>query len=116
MRAHNLDETELVAEGDRSPGVLLGSGYIAGGAIAGIIIAIMQGGLDKVDEFVARFTSFHWSLGKIDENIANWAEHHNRFFAGPNADWLALLPFAALVVYLYFVGKREGEKKRAESG
>jgi hypothetical protein len=115
LRAHNLDETELVAEGDKSPGVLLGSGYIAGGAIAGIIIAIMQGGLDKVDDLLARFTSFHGSLGKIDENIMRWATDHNRFFAGPNADWLALLPFAALVVYLYIVGKREG-KKRAQPG
>jgi putative OPT family oligopeptide transporter len=33
-----LTEDELVAEGDKSPGVLLASGYIAGGAIAGIVI------------------------------------------------------------------------------
>jgi len=98
LRAHNLDEAELAAEGDRSPGVLLGSGYIAGGTIAGIIIAFIQGGLTKVDE-----------------KITNWAEHHNWFYQGPNADWLALLPFAALVAYLYIVGKREG-KKRAQSG
>jgi uncharacterized oligopeptide transporter (OPT) family protein len=32
---------QLVAEGDKSPGVLLASGYIAGGAIAGILIAFM---------------------------------------------------------------------------
>src|SRR5690242_6344360 len=30
----NLTEEELTAEGDKSPGVLLASGYIAGGAIA----------------------------------------------------------------------------------
>jgi putative OPT family oligopeptide transporter len=116
LRSHNLNEDELVAEGDRSPGVLLGSGYIAGGAIAGIIIAFMQGGLDKVDEFFARFMSIHLNLGKIDENITTWAEAHNPFFKGANADWLALLPFAVLVVYLYIVGKREAGKKRAESG
>jgi hypothetical protein len=95
LRAHKLNEDELVAEGDKSPGVLLGSGYIAGGAIAGIIIAFIQGG-----------------LGKVDANITNWAENHNWFYQGPNADWLALLPFAALVAYLYIVGKREGRKKR----
>jgi len=93
LQAHNLDEAELAAEGDRSPGVLLGSGYIAGGAIAGIIIAFIQGG-----------------LGKVDAAITNWSVAHNRFYEGPNADWLALLPFAALVVYLYFVGKREREE------
>jgi uncharacterized oligopeptide transporter (OPT) family protein len=98
LRAHKLNEDELVAEGDKSPGVLLGSGYIAGGAIAGIIIAFIQGG-----------------LGNVDASITKWAEGSNPFYAGPNSDLLALLPFAALVAYLYFVGKREGGK-RVESG
>ena len=31
---HNLTEDQLVAEGDKSPGVLMASGYIDGGAIA----------------------------------------------------------------------------------
>jgi uncharacterized oligopeptide transporter (OPT) family protein len=95
LRTHNLNEDELVAEGDKSPGVLLGSGYIAGGAIAGIIIAFIQGGLSKVDA-----------------DITRWSVAHNRFYEGPNADWLALLPFAALVFYLYVVGKRKGRKNR----
>ena len=38
-----LTEEQLTAEGDKSPGVLLASGYIAGGAIAGIVIAFMAG-------------------------------------------------------------------------
>jgi uncharacterized oligopeptide transporter (OPT) family protein len=38
-----LTEEQLTAEGDKSPGVLLASGYIAGGAIAGILIAFMAG-------------------------------------------------------------------------
>ena len=36
FRHKNLSEMELTAEGDKSPGVLLASGYIAGGAITGI--------------------------------------------------------------------------------
>jgi hypothetical protein len=88
LRAQKLNEDELVAEGDKSPGVLLGSGYIAGGAIAGIIIAFLQGG-----------------LGDVDAAISKWADS-NPFYAGPNSDWLALLPFAGLVAYLYIVGKR----------
>ena len=36
-----LTEDQLVAEGDKSPGVLLASGYIAGGAIAGILFAFL---------------------------------------------------------------------------
>jgi putative OPT family oligopeptide transporter len=84
LRAHRLNEDQLAAEADRSPGVLLASGYIAGGAIAGIIIAVVQGALTHFD---ARLTA--------------WATAHNPFFAGPNADWLALLPFAALALFLY---------------
>ena len=44
--AADATEEELVAEGDKSPGVLLSvQGYIAGGAIAGIIIAFVAGAL-----------------------------------------------------------------------
>jgi uncharacterized oligopeptide transporter (OPT) family protein len=88
LRDHNLDEAQLAAEGDKSPGVLLASGYIAGGAIAGIIIAFMAG-----------------VLTKTDTRITKWAESFNPFFAGPNADWLALLPFVALAGFLYMVGR-----------
>jgi putative OPT family oligopeptide transporter len=88
LEKHELKEEELAAESDKSPGVLLASGYIAGGAIAGIIIAIIAGGLSNVDA-----------------HINNWAEASNPFFAGANADWLALIPFAALTVYLYLVGR-----------
>jgi hypothetical protein len=94
LREHKLDEAQLAAESDRSPGVLLASGYIAGGAIAGIIIAIMAG-----------------VLGNLDTTLTKWAEAHNPFFAGPNADWLALVPFLAITAYLYVVGS--GGRKRA---
>lgn len=88
LREHNLDEHQLAAESDKSPGVLLASGYIAGGAIAGIIIAFIAG-----------------ALGSVDTAITRWADAHNPFFAGPNADWLALLPFVVLTGLLYLVGR-----------
>jgi len=84
-----LSEEELTAEGDRSPGVLLASGYIAGGAIAGIVIAFMAG-----------------VLGGVDQKLTDWATARNPFFAGPNADGLALIPFALLAAFLYVVGRR----------
>jgi putative OPT family oligopeptide transporter len=98
LREHNLDEAQLTAEGDKSPGVLLASGYIAGGAIAGILIAFMAG-----------------VLTTADTQLTKWAESSNPFFAGPNADWLALLPFVALAAFLYFVGREMllSNKKRA---
>jgi hypothetical protein len=102
LREHHLDEEALVAESDKSPGVLLASGYIAGGAIAGIVIAFVQG-----------------VTTKLDSRIITWASDHNPFFAGPNADWLALIPFLVLVVLLYLTGRqmhlpphREGERPR----
>src|SRR6266478_3231616 len=39
FRHKNLSAMELTAEGDKGPGVLLASGYIAGGALTGIVIA-----------------------------------------------------------------------------
>ena len=44
---HELSEEELAADADRSPGVLCASGYIAGGAIAGIVIAVLAGVFDR---------------------------------------------------------------------
>ena len=88
LRHRDLSEGELSAESDKSPGVLLASGYIAGGAIAGIVIAFMAGAL--------------WN---VDFELTKWAEAHNPFFAGASSDLLALLPFAALTCFLYLVGR-----------
>jgi putative OPT family oligopeptide transporter len=84
----NLTPEELTAETDKSPGVLVASGYIAGGAIAGIGIAFLAGAL----------TGF-------DQRITDWMDAHNPFFSGPWADILSLLPFGALVAGLYLAGR-----------
>ena len=77
---------QFVAETDKSPGVLLASGYIAGGAIAGIVIAFLAG-----------------VMGGFDKWITDWATANNPFFEGPHADLLSLIPFAAIVIYLALV-------------
>jgi putative OPT family oligopeptide transporter len=84
-----LTEEQLLAEGDKSPGVLMASGYIAGGAIAGIIIAFLAG-----------------VLTDFDNGLAKWAES-NPFFAGDTSDLLALIPFALLTVLLFLVGREK---------
>ncbi|MDB5483182.1 MAG: oligopeptide transporter protein [Caulobacteraceae bacterium] len=84
----HLTPAELVAETDKSPGVLVASGYIAGGAIAGIGIAFMAGAL----------TGFN-------QRVTDFMTAHNPFFSGPYADALALLPFGALVAALYLSGR-----------
>jgi uncharacterized oligopeptide transporter (OPT) family protein len=89
LREHKLDEAALAAESDKSPGVLLASGYIAGGAIAGIVIAFVQG-----------------VTTKLDSSINTWAGSHNPFFAGPQADWLALIPFGLLAGFLYVTARQ----------
>jgi putative OPT family oligopeptide transporter len=88
LKHKNLTEEELAAEGDKSPGVLLASGYIAGGAIAGIVIAFMAG-----------------VLSEANKRIEDWASANNPLFNGPNADLLSLIPFALLAIFLYLVGR-----------
>jgi putative OPT family oligopeptide transporter len=92
-RGMNLTEEQLVAEGDKSPGVLMASGYIAGGAIAGIIIAFMAGLQDKA----AWVTNFNASLDRFADK--------NPFVSGGNADLLSCIPFALLILLLYLVGR-----------
>jgi len=99
MRARGIfmNEAQLSAESDRSPGVLMASGYIAGGAIAGIVIA-----------FLAGFAS------KFDARVSAWSAANNPFFEGELADALALLPFAGILLVLLWSGLPRGEKTDGE--
>jgi len=94
-RGMNLTEEQLVAEGDKSPGVLMASGYIAGGAIAGIGIAFSAG-----------------VLGNFDRSITKLMEGSNPFLAGNYADLLSILPFLGLMALLFRAGSA-GNKKLA---
>jgi putative OPT family oligopeptide transporter len=85
---HNLSEEELAAESEKSPGVLLASGYIAGGAIAGIVIAFVAG-----------------ALGNAEAALTRWGAAHNPFFGGPHADWLSMIPFLLLTITLYLTAR-----------
>jgi putative OPT family oligopeptide transporter len=88
FQKRNLTEQEFVAETDKSPGVLMASGYIAGGALAAVFIAFFAG---------------LWK--ERSDLIEHWSRTHNPFFAGPWADLLSLLPFLVLVIILYLVGR-----------
>ncbi len=93
-----LTEEPLAAEGDKSAGVLLASGYIAGGAIAGILIALLEGVADpNTPGLPALLARFKRSLDTLAE--------HNPFVTGNAADALALLPFAVLALLLYLTGR-----------
>jgi len=71
---------------------LLSSGYIAGGAIAGIIIAVMSG-----------------LLMHVNDQITKWSTDQNPFYSaadwnGLRADVLTLIPFVILIVLLCLTG------------
>ncbi|MGD9841327.1 MAG: OPT family oligopeptide transporter [Steroidobacteraceae bacterium] len=82
------DAATIVANADRSSGVLMASGYIAGGAIAGIFIALMAGVFDTTDA-----------------KLSAWAQSSNPFYSGAHADALALIPFAILTLILLWAGR-----------
>jgi len=77
--------TLVNAEGDRSPGVLMASGYIAGAAIMGVIIAGLVG--------------FEWDTA-ID--LSGYLGFLTQ------ADWFAMIPFAVIMYILYRVGISKG--------
>ncbi len=83
-----LTEEEFMAETDKSSGVLLASGYIAGGALAGIMIALSA-----------------VYFGDLVEYFSKLSEAGNPFFAGDYADLLGTIPFIMLAVFLYLAGR-----------
>jgi type IV secretory pathway VirB2 component (pilin) len=61
----------------------MASGYIAGGSIAGIFIALVE------SRFPAK-----------SQQILQWATANNPFFEGPRSDLLSVIPFALLCLAL----------------
>ena len=87
-----LTEEEIIAETDKSHGVLLASGYIAGAAVAGILFAIF---------------AFLPALSEVANNSNAWAKAYNPFFGGDQAWWLGAVPFLIISVLLYLVGREK---------
>ncbi len=96
LARQNLTEEEIIAETDKSPGVLMASGYIAGGALAGILVALAT-------EFLSDTMKY----------FTDWSTAYNPFFAGPNSDWLGLIPFWILALVLYYTGREMLFSKRS---
>jgi hypothetical protein len=92
LQHKKLTEDELVAETDKSPGVLMASGYIAGGALAAIVIAILQGVPKQ-------------GLANFNRAIEDWSTAHNPLFGEANGDLLSMIPFLILMLLLYLVGR-----------
>ena len=93
----NLTEEEIVAETDKSHGVLMASGYIAGAAVAGILFAIF---------------AFLPALEALSQASNTWAKANNPFFGAKifgvdHSWWLGAVPFLVICVILYFVGREK---------
>jgi putative OPT family oligopeptide transporter len=93
-----LTEEQMAAETDKSPGVLLASGYIAGATLAGVIYAFLN-----LKESITNQLKF----------FEEWATHNNPFFEGANSDILGMIPFLLLTILLYLVGRELVLKPRA---
>jgi putative OPT family oligopeptide transporter len=99
LASQNLTDEQFQAEADRSSGVLVSSGYVAGGAIGGIFYAALVGFFDRTDA-----------------SLTKWAEANNPFFVGPYADVLSLIPFAVMIGFLWLVANGKllaGDPRRA---
>ena len=83
-----MTDIELCAQTDKGPGILMASGFIAGGAIAGIFIALSAGVFVELDTW-----------------FNDWSTKSNPFFQGPYSDALSMLPFAVLIVLLYLAAR-----------
>ena len=81
------DKAKVEGEGDTSPGVLLSSGYIAGGSIAGMLLAF----------FAVAPERFRSALEFGKQLPSSW-------FANRGPDWLALAAFAGLIGLLIVAG------------
>ena len=92
LASKNLTEEEIVAETDKSHGVLMASGYIAGAAVAGILFAIF---------------AFLPALEAISQASNAWSKANNPFFDGDQAWWLGAVPFLVICVILYLVGREK---------
>ena len=97
------DEATAIAEAETGPGVLLSSGYIAGGTLAGVLIAFLE------------LPFFEWVKKRVDFSVkvpgGGEAEPFFTLFAG-GFDCLSAIVFAVLMVFLLLVGANKVLRSR----
>ncbi len=119
LAGRSLTEDELTAEGDKSPGVLLASGYIAGGAIAGIVIAFVAGLMsafaNRMEVWSTNSNPFYslkaFEEGRPFDSLGQWLNRWG-LFSQQLPDILSLLPFLGLVGFLWWVAQDRSARAR----
>jgi hypothetical protein len=90
-------EVKAIAKTESSPGVLLASGYIAGGSLGGVLLAFLE---FDVAAPVKKFLNFE---GVLEKTWVNEPLGETGLVYG---DFLALATFAVLLAVLLFFGTR----------
>jgi putative OPT family oligopeptide transporter len=112
LEGRALTEEQFTAETDKGPGVLLASGYIAGGAIAGIVIAFVAGLMTdfatRVETWMSQNNPFYgaeaFAEGRPFHGVGEFLRGMG-LFSPQLPDLLSLLPFAGLVILLALVAR-----------
>ncbi len=88
-------EIEAIRKSETSPGVLLASGYIAGGSLAGVVVAFL--------EFSQELKN---SLLRVGDAVTQWGKEaiFSTPFVFDRADAVAVGVFALLIAFLVAVG------------
>jgi putative OPT family oligopeptide transporter len=89
------------SEGEMSPGILLSSGYIAGGSIAGVLIACFEFLPDTWNKFIDVGARIDASSGLTEALGGPWT----------TLNWPPLIPFGLLIIILAGVGLSGRPKK-----
>ena len=94
----------MTAEGDKSAGVVLASGYIAGGALAGVVHAF----LNLKESIATRLTHIEeWSMtnNPLYPVSDEFLKKNPGLSEHVYADILSLIPLILLTILLYAVGR-----------
>jgi len=97
------------AESETSPGILLASGYIAGGTLCGLIVAFFVFLPDKFNETINLGLRFFGTTNAKGE--PEWDPDKN-----VGAEIAAVVMFAVLGAILLWVGSRKGEVEESANG
>ncbi|HAR36521.1 MAG TPA: peptide transporter, partial [Acidobacteria bacterium] len=94
----NSSRDKEVAEKRHNKGMLISSGFIAGGALMGIVLAVLK--LAKVDHYVSLGIPMVLENGKwVDGTPAGWFSQYGEF--------ISLVAFILLVGFVYWQSRKE---------